>query len=132
MPQRLKKILSADKNTKPRGLIFKFKIISMIKVGFSIFIIRDIFYYSILCLIQLRGTWILQLGHLNDPLEDGQFPIIVGNVKDQAGNPVSNAQVKVAFATDTVSSTTNNVGSFYIELKTPVTTWGLHGKCDNY
>ncbi len=56
---------------------------------------------------------------LNDPLEDGQFPIIVGNVKDQAGNPVSNAQVKVAFATDTVSSTTNNVGSFYIELKTP-------------
>jgi len=56
---------------------------------------------------------------LNDPLEDGEFPIIVGNVKDQAGNPVSDAQVKIAFATDTLSSTTNNVGSFYIELKTP-------------
>jgi len=56
---------------------------------------------------------------LNDHLEDGEFPIIVGNVKDQAGNPVSDAQVKIAFATDTVSSTTNNVGSFYVELKTP-------------
>ena len=56
---------------------------------------------------------------LNDPLEDGQFPIIVGNVKDQSGNPVSDVQVKIAFPTETISSTTNNVGSFYVELKSP-------------
>lgn len=56
---------------------------------------------------------------LTDTIEDGEHPIIVGNVKDQAGNPVPDAQVKIAFATETISSTTNNVGSFYIELKTP-------------
>src|SRR3972149_1890370 len=56
---------------------------------------------------------------LNNPLEDGEFPIIVGNVKDQGGNPVSGVQVKISFATETITSTTNNVGSFYIELKTP-------------
>ena len=55
---------------------------------------------------------------LNNPLEKGDFPIIVGNVKDQGGNPVEGAQVKITFATETISSTTNNVGSFYIELKT--------------
>jgi hypothetical protein len=64
------------------------------------------------------GDLVTSAWPLNDPLEDGQFPIIVGNVKDQAGNPVSDAKVKIAFATETVSSTTNNVGSFYIELKT--------------
>ena len=56
---------------------------------------------------------------LNDTLQIGEFPTIVGIVKDQAGNPVSDAQVKIAFATETVTSTTNNVGSFYVELKTP-------------
>lgn len=55
---------------------------------------------------------------LNNPLERGDFPIIVGNVKDQGGNPVEGALVKITFATETISSTTNNVGSFYIELKT--------------
>lgn len=56
---------------------------------------------------------------LNNPLEDGEFPIIVGNVKDQGGNPVSGVQVKISFASGTVTSTTNNVGSFYIETKIP-------------
>ena len=31
---------------------------------------------------------------LNNPLEDGEFPIIVGNVKDKGGNPVPDVQVK--------------------------------------
>jgi Carboxypeptidase regulatory-like domain len=56
---------------------------------------------------------------LNNPLEDGEFPIIVGNVKDQGGNPIPGVQVKISFASETVTSTTNNVGSFYIEGKTP-------------
>jgi hypothetical protein len=56
---------------------------------------------------------------LNNPIEHGDFPIIVGNVKDQGGNPIGGAQVKITFATETISSVTNNVGSFYIELKTP-------------
>jgi hypothetical protein len=91
----------------------------MIKVGFSIMLSFVIFSATVSYANSTTGDLVTTAWPLNDPLEDGQFPIIVGNVKDQAGNPVSNAQVKVAFATDTVSSTTNNVGSFYIELKTP-------------
>ena len=56
---------------------------------------------------------------LSDSLEEGEFPIIVGNVKDQSGNPVDGAEVKVAFASETISAITNNVGSFFIESKTP-------------
>ncbi len=91
----------------------------MIKVGYSIILSLVIFSATISYANSTMGDLVTTAWPLNDQLEDGEFPIIVGNVKDQAGNPVSDAQVKVAFATDTVSSTTNNVGSFYIELKTP-------------
>ena len=65
------------------------------------------------------GDLVTNAWPLNDSFEDGEFPKIVGNVKDQVGNPVDGAEVKVTFATQTISSTTNNVGSFYIESKTP-------------
>ncbi len=91
----------------------------MIKVGYSIILSLVIFSTTVSYVNSTMGDLVTSAWSLNDPLEDGQFPIIVGNVKDQAGNPVSDAQVKIAFATDTVSSTTNNVGSFYIELKIP-------------
>ena len=91
----------------------------MIKVGYSIILSLVIFSATISYANSTMGDLVTTAWPLNDPLEDGEFPIIVGNVKDQAGNPVSDAQVKIAFATDSVSSTTNNVGSFYIELKTP-------------
>ncbi len=91
----------------------------MIKVGYSIILLIVIFSTTVSYVNSTMGDLVTSAWPLNDPLEDGQFPIIVGNVKDQAGNPVSDAQVKIAFATDTVSSTTNNVGSFYIELKIP-------------
>lgn len=46
----LKKISSADKNTKPRSLILKFKIIPHDKGSiFNNSIISDIFNYSIIC-----------------------------------------------------------------------------------
>ncbi len=91
----------------------------MIKVGYSIILLIVIFSTTVSYVNSTMGDLVTSAWPLNDPLEDGQFPIIVGNVKDQAGNPVSDAQVKIAFATETVSSTTNNVGSFYIELKIP-------------
>ena len=90
----------------------------MIKVGYSIILLIVIFSSTVSYVNSTMGDLVTSAWPLNDPIEDGQFPIIVGNVKDQAGNPVSDAQVKIAFATETVSSTTNNVGSFYIELKT--------------
>ncbi len=89
----------------------------MIKVGVSIILSLVIFSTTVSYSNSTMGDLVTTAWPLHDPLEDGQFPIIVGNVKDQAGNPVSDVQVKIAFATETVSSTTNNVGSFYIELK---------------
>lgn len=91
----------------------------MLKVGFPIIVSLLIFAITVSDSYSTTGDLITTVWPLNDPLEDGQFPIMVGNVKDQAGNPVSDAQVKIAFATETISSTTNNVGSFYVELKTP-------------
>jgi len=91
----------------------------MIKIGYSIILLLVIFSATVSTANSTMGDLVTTAWPLNDPLEDSEFPIIVGNVKDQAGNPVSDAQVKIAFGTDTVSSTTNNVGSFYIELKTP-------------
>ena len=91
----------------------------MLKVGYSIILSFVIFSATVSYANSTMGDLVTTAWPLNDPLEDGQFPIIVGNVKDQSGNPVSEAQVKIAFATETISSTTNNVGSFYIELKTP-------------
>jgi hypothetical protein len=91
----------------------------MLKVGYLIILSFVIFSGTLSYADSTMGDLVTTAWPLNDPLEDGQFPIIVGNVKDQSGNPVSDAQVKIAFATETISSTTNNVGSFYIELKTP-------------
>lgn len=91
----------------------------MVKVGYSIILSIVIFSASMTYANSSMGDLVTTAWPLNDPLEDGDFPIIVGNVKDQAGNPVSGADVKIAFATETVSSTTNNVGSFYVESKTP-------------
>ncbi len=91
----------------------------MRKVGLSLILSIAIITGTISYANSTMGDLVTTAWPLNDPLEDGEFPIIVGNVKDQSGNPVSGADVKVAFSTETVSSITNNVGSFYVELKTP-------------
>ena len=90
---------------------------------------RKVVGYSVILSMVMISTLSLSYSELGDlvttawpldnPLEEGDIPIIVGNVKDQNGNPVSGAQIKISFATETITSTTNNVGSFYIESKTP-------------
>src|SRR3972149_75208 len=81
---------------------------------------RKVGYAVILSLVMLStivsyaystfGDLVTTAWPLNNPLEDGEFPIIVGNVKDQGGNPVSGVQVKISFATETITSTTTKVG----------------------
>jgi hypothetical protein len=91
----------------------------MIKVGYAIILSLVIFSSSVTYANSTMGDLVTTAWPLKDSLEEGDFPIIVGNVKDQAGKPVSDAKVKIAFASESVSSVTNNVGSFYIESKTP-------------
>lgn len=91
----------------------------MRKVAYSIILSLVIFSTTVSMANSSMGDLVTTAWPLNDPLEDGEYPIIVGNVKDQAGNPVADAKVQIAFATETVSSYTNNVGSFYVELQTP-------------
>ena len=78
----------------------------MIKVGYSIILSIVIFTATASYANSSMGDLVTTAWPLNDPLEDGEFPIIVGNVKDQAGNPVSDAQVNIAFAAETVSHLT--------------------------
>ena len=91
----------------------------MNKIVFSIVLSLMIFTTTVSYANSTMGDLVTSARPLNDTLHVGDFPTIVGIVKDQAGNPVSDAQVKIAFATETVTSTTNSVGSFYVELKTP-------------
>lgn len=54
-----------------------------------------------------------------NPIDAGQVPIIVGDVKDQGGNPVSEAHVIVTFSKETITTTTNNMGSYSVQPSTP-------------
>jgi len=91
----------------------------MSKVGYSIILSIVILSATVSYANSTMGDLVTNAWPLNDSFENGEFPKIVGNVKDQGGNPVDGADVKVTFATHTISSTTNNVGSFYIESKIP-------------
>lgn len=47
-----------------------------------------------------------------NPLMPGEFPVIVGNVKDQAYRPVPDATVFILFGSEAVTTTTDNKGNF--------------------
>lgn len=91
----------------------------MIKIGYAIILSIVIFSSSVTYANSTMGDLVTTAWPLKDTHQEGDFPIIVGNVKDQAGNPVSDATVKISVGPESASSITNNVGSFLIELKTP-------------
>ena len=57
-----------------------------------------------------------------DPIMQGQFPVIVGNVTDQAYKPVSNANVFIIFGSEAVTTTTDSDGKFKYQSAIPATT----------
>ena len=73
----------------------------MKKVGYSLILSMVILSASVSYAYSTMGDLVTTAWPLNNPIEDGGHPIIVGNVKDQAGNPVSDVQVNVAFSTET-------------------------------
>lgn len=56
-----------------------------------------------------------------DPITQGDFPVIVGNVTDQAYRPVANANVFIIFGSEAVTTTTDNSGKFRYQSAIPGT-----------
>ncbi|MDX1533597.1 MAG: carboxypeptidase-like regulatory domain-containing protein, partial [Nitrosopumilaceae archaeon] len=52
----------------------------------------------------------------NDPLLEGQDPLIAGHVNDHAGKPVVNATIQIRSGPNTVYTTTNESGEFSYEF----------------
>ncbi len=54
-----------------------------------------------------------------DPIMQGEFPVIVGNVTDQAYKPVANANVFIIFGSEAVTTTTDDHGKFKYQSAIP-------------
>ena len=50
-----------------------------------------------------------------NPLEAGEFPVIVGSVVDHASKPVVNAEVKLRFGINSATTYTDSTGYFKYE-----------------
>ena len=56
-----------------------------------------------------------------DPITEGDFPTIVGNVTDEAYKPVANANILIMFGTTIVSTPTDDQGKFRYQATMPST-----------
>jgi hypothetical protein len=56
-----------------------------------------------------------------DPIMQGAFPIIVGNVTNEAYKPVANANVLIIFGSEAVTTTTDSQGHFKYKSAIPAT-----------
>lgn len=57
----------------------------------------------------------------NDPIIQGDSPVIIGTVTDQAYRPVANANVVILFGSEAVTTTTDNQGNFRYQSVIPST-----------
>jgi len=57
----------------------------------------------------------------NNPIIQGDYPIIMGNVLDQAYRPVTNANVLILYGSEAVTTTTDNQGNFRYTSAIPST-----------
>lgn len=56
-----------------------------------------------------------------NPIIEGDFPVIIGTVSDQAYKPISNANVLIMYGTVIVTTTSNDQGNFRYGSVTPST-----------
>ena len=56
-----------------------------------------------------------------NPITQGDYPVIMGNVTDQAYKPVINANVFILFGSEAVTTTTDNLGNFRYQSAIPST-----------
>jgi hypothetical protein len=55
------------------------------------------------------------------PIMEGEFPVIIGTVKDEAYKPVSNANVLILFGNEAVTTTTDAKGNYRYQSAIPAT-----------
>jgi hypothetical protein len=60
----------------------------------------------------LTYSMIVSVNPQNDTIMEGEYPVIVGSVKDQAYRPVPDATVFILFGTEAVTTTTDSKGNF--------------------
>ena len=56
-----------------------------------------------------------------DPIMQGDYPVIVGNVTDQGYQPIPDASVLILFGNEVVTTTTDNQGQFKYQSGIPAT-----------
>lgn len=69
----------------------------------------------------LTYSMLVSVKPLKDPIMQGEYPVIVGNVIDQAYRPVPNANVFIIFGSEAVTTTTDNQGNFKYQSAIPET-----------
>ena len=90
--------------------------------------------FSLLAIVVIAGFSSIQASHSvltysmlvtvkpqTDPIMQGQYPVIVGNVTDQAYKPVADAQVFIIFGSEAVTTTTDSSGDFKYQSAIPAT-----------
>jgi hypothetical protein len=72
----------------------------------------------------LTYSMLVSVNPQKDPIMQGEYVVIVGNVKDQAYRPIHDATVFILFGSEAVTTTTDNQGNFKYKsaiLQTPGT-----------
>ena len=54
------------------------------------------------------------------PIKDTDFPVIIGTVTDEASKPIEGAHVKITFAKEVVTTTTDQYGNFRYDSVLPI------------
>lgn len=69
----------------------------------------------------LTYSMLVSVKPLKDPITQGEYPVIVGNVTDQAYKPVTDAHVFIIFGPEAVTTTTDAQGHFKYQSAIPAT-----------
>lgn len=67
---------------------------------------------------ELYYSMLVNVKPQTDPIMQGDSPLIVGNVTDQAYRPVANATVFILFGSEAITTTTDNQGNFRYQSMT--------------
>ena len=69
----------------------------------------------------LSYTMLVNVKPETNPITQGDYPVIMGNVTDQAYRPVTDATVLILFGSEAVTTTTDNQGDFRYQSAIPAT-----------